>query len=50
MATPAHAARVPFLGYATGEATAVAFDTAGAEHVVTSLEHVLTALITPTFG
>ncbi|MDT0322130.1 HAD family hydrolase [Streptomyces millisiae] len=46
----ARAAGVPFLGYATSRAGFEEFQAAEAEHVVTSLEQVLTALITPSFG
>ncbi|WP_049567804.1 HAD family hydrolase [Streptomyces sp. SBT349] len=46
----ARAADVPFLGYAEGDSGAEALREAGARHVVRSLEHVLTALITPTYG
>ncbi|MEV1010788.1 HAD-IA family hydrolase [Streptomyces sp. NPDC049881] len=46
----ARAAGVPFLGYAPTETLVAAFRTAGAEHVVGSLELVLTALIAPTYG
>lgn len=46
----ARAAGVPFVGYAYSDATADALREAGADHVVRSLERVLTALITPTFG
>ncbi|RBM17858.1 HAD family hydrolase [Streptomyces sp. PT12] len=46
----AEAAGVPFLGYADDDAGAQALRGAGARHVVRSLEQVLTALITPTFG
>ncbi|RKN41813.1 HAD family hydrolase [Streptomyces hoynatensis] len=46
----ARAARVPFLGYAPTPPLAEAFAAARAEHVVSSLEHVLTALIAPSLG
>jgi HAD superfamily hydrolase (TIGR01549 family) len=46
----ARAARVPFLGYAYHDEGAEALAAAGARDVVRSLEHVLTALITPTSG
>ena len=46
----ARAARVPFLGYAPTPPLAEAFTAAEAEHVVSSLEQVLTALIAPSLG
>jgi HAD superfamily hydrolase (TIGR01509 family) len=46
----ARAAGVPFLGYAPTRPMAEVFRNAGAQNVVRSLEEVLTALITPTFG
>ncbi|MGK5533682.1 HAD family hydrolase [Streptomyces sp. URMC 129] len=46
----ATAAGVPFIGYAPDEAAADRLADAGARHVVRSLEQVLTALVTPSFG